>query len=206
MLKYDVINSDIRYRYGFRDSYSCLDKEDVQKTYIDWFKRSAGEIFYGLKVLDSSEPKFECDLSEFPFEFVNVDGVKSSQPLVSVFEQSSYSYDSAQSYEPDPEYENLDLLCRAWELEGLEDNDDFKKVLRRFKIDSKIKFSTLYNKCDFAKQYEKAIFFHSLNKLDIETLESEKYMCSTFQTESLSFYFKRAVTVSPIRLSNVLQN
>lgn len=206
ILKYDVVGSDIRYRYGFRESHSFLDKEDIHKMYLKWFERSACEIFCGLKIKNFCYGKFECDWTVTHIDTVNNYGNSFSQPSVSVFGQRAFSYAVLQSYENDPEYENLDLLCKMWGLDGLECSEAFEKNLRKHKIDSNIKFSKLYKVHDFRKQYEKAVFYNALKNVNIKTLESEEYFNSSDQIDSLSFYFKKVITSSQNFLSDISLN
>lgn len=206
LLKYDVVGSDTRYRYGFRESHSFLDKEDIHLMYLKWFERSACKIFYGLKVKNFCYGKFECDWPVTHIDTVNNCGIDFRQPSVSVFEQRAFSYDVLQSYEADPEYENLDLLCKMWGLDGLECSDAFEKALRQHKIDSNIKFSKLYKLYDFRKQYEKAVFYNALTITNIMTLESQEYFNSANQIDSLSFYFKKVITFSQNFLSDITLN
>ena len=100
-------------------------------------------------------------------------------------------------YENNNEYETLNLLCKMWDLEGFEYNSTFEKALKRQGKLKKIESLHLYRIYDFAKQYEKAIYYIALKNLNIKTSESDQYFYSAKNRDSLSFYFIRAKLSPP---------
>ncbi len=191
ILKYDVVSSDTRFKYPFRESQTFFDKNDVQVKYLDWFKRSTGSIINGLRVLNFCESKFECNCFETEILAENIYSAETG------IEPDSLSSNKLTFYEYDPEYESINLLYKMWGLDEIKKKEVFESILRRSDIAKKYKSVCLYRINDFKEQYEKVAYSNALMNIGLRTMDSNEYFYSTNDNNSLSFYFKWAKTSSP---------
>ncbi len=191
LLKYDVVYSDKRYKFSFKDSASFLDKNDFHQLYYKWFLRNTKSIKYRLKVLNVEESKFQCDLISFSEIEVSQNYIEIEHPFTSSVIDSSFSPDKGLSiYEYDPEYENLDLLYKVWGLDGLENKYQLEKELRQHKFNCNIKSSNLFSTYVFAEEYKKAVYFITAKKLGL-ILENENYFNSIFTYTLINHYMQK---------------
>lgn len=193
--KYDIIYSDVRYKYFFKNSYSFLLRDDVKKMYNNWFYDSSCNICSGIQNVELVNSKFNCSINYYD-ENEDFNLNTTSRPLVSVFDQRSFLKEYTNYYEKDPEFEKLEILCKVFELDCFKKDSKFEILLKKNKFKHSIMTEDTYDVFLFKQEYTKAVYFKSLIDLNIITTECNNYIISSIKKESINYYFSKAQFVT----------